>query len=207
MNIERFVLKRLTLILGIGAGVIFLNLVVYLFGVSRLDQFARDVKGKVTTNRRVLKESEDRSKTLSSSVERVRTDKKVIGDLSDKVFETRHKRLVTVQTEIQNLIDTNNLQMQTISYGYKMSPDREDKADWGHRYLRVSMQIPLTGTYPAIKKFIQDLQASPQFFLIDELSLSSSAQGGVQLKINLAVSTYFMATGEEEGGARKGGPA
>ncbi len=207
MNIERFILKRLALILGIGAGVVFLNLAVYFFGVSRLDQFARDVKGKVTANRRILKESEDRSQTLASSVERVRTDKKVIGDLSDKVFETRHKRLVTVQTEIQHLIDSNNLQMQTISYGYKLFPDRKDKADWGHRYFRVSMDIPLTGTYPEIKKFIQDLQASPQFFLIDELSLSSSAQGGVQLKINLAVSTYFMSTGEEEGGTGKGGPA
>ncbi len=207
MNAERFVTRRLPLILGIGGGIILLNLGVYLFGVSRLDKFAQGVKEKVAANRRVLKSSEDRSKTLSASVERVRTDKKVIGELSDKIFETRSKRLVTVQTEIQKLINANNLDMQTISYAYETFPPPKDKEGWEHSYLKVSMQIPLTGTYPEIKKFIHDLQASPQFFIIDQLNLSSSAQGGVQLKVSLGVSTYFIATGKDTGRGEKGGAA
>ncbi len=207
MNVERFLARRLPLILGIGGGIILLNLGVYLFGVSRLDKFAQGVKDKVAANRRVLKSSEDQSKTLSASVERVQTDKKVIGELSDKIFETRSKRLVTVQTEIQKLITANKLDMQTISYGYKTYPSKRDKEGWEHRYLKVSMQIPLTGTYPEIKKFIHDLQASPQFFIIDQLSLSSSAQGGVELKVNLAVSTYFIATSADVARGERGGAA
>ena len=207
MNAERFLTRRLPLILGIGGGIVLLNLGVYLFGVSRLDKFAQGVKDRVASNRRVLKSLEDQSKNLSASVERVQTDKKVIGQLYDKIFETRSKRLVTVQTEIQKLITANNLDMETISYAYKIFPPPREKEGWEHRYLKVSMQIPLTGTYPEIKKFIHDLQASPQFFLIDQLSLSSSAQGGVQLRVNLAVSTYFIATSEDVGLGEKGGAA
>jgi Tfp pilus assembly protein PilO len=53
----------------------------------------------------------------------------------------------------------------------------------------VSISISMTGAYPALVSFINGLERSGSFYLLDRLSLESSSEG--KLRLNLELRTYF----------------
>jgi Tfp pilus assembly protein PilO len=127
--------------------------------------------------------------------DRLAANRKVMEELRDKVLLTQEQRLVAVQTELQRLVDANGLDLQNVGYAYESIP-RPPQGPWANRYVRLTVQLPLSGTYPAVKAFIRDLLASPHFFSVDELALSGGTQTGVLLRMNLQVSTAFLASEE-----------
>lgn len=193
MDIENLLIKHSAMIVVVGAAVIILNVLIYGFGVSRLDHFAGELKKKVEVNRTVLAKTLVKRDKLVQTARRVENDRDVIAKLNNDVFKTRGSRLVSVQEEIQELAEKNHLETRTISYSYSTYPNSARLAKgWKHHYEKISMNIPLSGTYPSIKSFISDLQTSDQFLMVDALALSSSTQSGVMLKVNLSVETYFV---------------
>lgn len=205
MNLDSLIQKKLGLVLGVAAGVAAVNLAVYFLGVSRLDKHTKDTRSTVNRLREQVKTAEQQDREVSDTVARIRTDRQVVDDLSSKVLTTRGQRLVAMQTELQNLLEAHRLQADSISYSYKVLPDKASSA-WGRRYLKVSMSIPVEGAYQDLKGFLKDAQASPQFFLCEQMTLSSGSQGGVMQRMNVTLSTFFVATDQDlkeeaEGGA------
>jgi|YelNatPaOPRAMG01_1025707.scaffolds.fasta_scaffold06766_14 Tfp pilus assembly protein PilO len=197
MSLDVLIRRKLGLLLAVAAGLAVLNLAVYLMAVSRLDHYARDTRRQVESNRRELKTLEDKERTLTLLVHRVDNDRKVMDELARQVFRTRPQRFVELQTGLKSLIDAHQLQLDNYSYGYEFIPSPDKKEGWSHRYIRVRMTLPLTGPYQEIKAFIRALQESPLFFTVDALSLSSSPQSAGTIRVNVAVSTYFVATPED----------
>ena len=197
MSFEVIIRRKLGLLLAVAAGLAALNLAVYLMAVSRLDHYARATRQQVESNRRELKKLEDKERTLTLSVNRVSNDRKVMDELAGQVFRTRQQRFVDLQTGLKSLIDAHQLQLNNFSYGYEFIPSPDKKEGWSHRYIRVRMTLPLTGPYQEIKALIQALQESPLFFTVDALSLSSSPQSAGTIRVNVAISTYFVATPED----------
>jgi Tfp pilus assembly protein PilO len=193
VTLDDLIRKRLGTLLAVGAAVVVANLVLYFTVVQRMDHSAESAKDTVSRNRKVIRELEGREKAAAATVERVTRDKQVLRDLESKVLATRETRLVAAQEELKKIIEGCGILMPNLGYVYQTIPKgREASAGWQRHYVKVSISVPVVGTYPAIKKLIADLQASPQFFLIDDVSLTSQAQGGVELHVNLAVSTYFV---------------
>ena len=58
----------------------------------------------------------------------------------------------------------------------------------------MSLQVGVNGSYPQVKAFIRALQNSPQFFVIENLAVTTTGQGNIVLHANLLISTYFVAT-------------
>lgn len=206
MKLEHVLQRRLRVLLLAGAGLAVLNAVIYFTAVSKLDRFARDTKEKVEANRAKLVELEAKRDKLSASVDGVRQDRRVIDDLTGKILRTRAQRLVEMQEELHKLAAQNQVALDAVSYSYTLVPSA-DKAVWGHQFLRVGMQLPLSGTYQQVKSLIRDLQASPQFFILESIALTSDSQGGVILHFNLALSTYFVAEKSDLERSAKGGGA
>ncbi len=203
MNVERLMASKFTVFLWSGLVLLLLNTGVYIFGVARLGHFAQVVKGKVSANGNVLKEIEAEKAQLALKIEGIRNDRRVTNKLAKNVFKTQGSRMVTLQKTLQHLIDSNHLNSKTISYSYKRFPGRKERTSgWEHSYVRVDMQLPLSGPYAGIKGIIHDLQASPQFFVVGALSLSSSTEGGAELNVSLSLSTYFI---DNPGGYREAG--
>jgi len=195
VNLDQILFRRLALVLGAGTAVVALNVGLYAFGVSKLDAHTKAMKETVEANRKALREMEAEHKKLSEAAERLVVNRKVMEELRDKVLLTQEQRLVAVQTEIQRLVEANGLDLQNVGYSYELLP-RPPLGPWANRYLRLTVQLPLGGTYPAVKAFIRDLLASPQFLSVDELALSGGTQTGVLLRMNLQVSTAFVASEE-----------
>jgi len=53
----------------------------------------------------------------------------------------------------------------------------------------ITITISMQGAYPSLVSFINALERSKNFYLLDSLSLDSSSEG--TLKLNLALRTYF----------------
>ncbi|MEW6756639.1 MAG: GspMb/PilO family protein [Acidobacteriota bacterium] len=195
MNLDQILFRRLALVLGAGTAAVALNVGLYVFAVSKLEAHTSAMKEAVAANRKSLREMEAEHKRLNVAGDRLVANRKVMEELRDKVLLTQEQRLVAVQTEIQRLVEANGLDLQNISYAYESLP-RPPQGPWANRYVRLTVQLPLSGTYPAVKAFIRDLLASPQFLSVDELALSGGTQTGVLLRMNLQVSTAFLASEE-----------
>ncbi|MGC8763511.1 MAG: GspMb/PilO family protein [Acidobacteriota bacterium] len=192
MNLDRILLKRLPLLLLLGTAGVVVNLLIYAFGVSRLDVYTRRLKSSVEANRVRLQELEGRTRSLEETAVRLRKDREVIGDLAEKVLLTPEARLVAAQEEIQRLVEANQLELQSLSYTYETLPKASEGA-WPRSYVKVTLTLPLSGTYPAMKSFVRALLNSPQFFTVEEMALAGNSQGGPTLRMNLLVSTLFVA--------------
>lgn len=198
MNLDRILMKRLPVLLALGAAGVVVNLLLYVFGVSRLDVYTRNLKASVEANRARLQELEGRTRSLEESALRLRKDREVLADLAEKVLLTPEARLVAAQEEIQKLVEANQLELQSLSYAYEVVP-KASEGSWTRRYVKVTLTLPLSGTYPAMKAFVRDLLSSPQFFTVEEMALGGNSQGGPMLRMNLVVSTLFVAGSRSPG--------
>jgi Tfp pilus assembly protein PilO len=58
-----------------------------------------------------------------------------------------------------------------------------------HGVTEISIKTSVSGDYPAIIRFINDLEHSKNFYLLDNLHLDGGAVGGIHLSLDLR--TYF----------------
>jgi len=56
---------------------------------------------------------------------------------------------------------------------------------------RLQIRMDLTGSYPAFRTFLHQLEASPDFVVIDNLGLSEETERQSQLTVRLDMSTYY----------------
>jgi Tfp pilus assembly protein PilO len=197
MRLERALYGHLSTLLGIGAAVLALNLVLYFTAVSKLDRFSKSVKAQVSENRAKLMALEAKDKAAVAGVAVVENNRQVVSDLADKMLRTKGQRLVEVQNLLRGFADARRLQTDRLSYAYKFIP-AENRPAGSHRYLRVDIGMPVIGTYADIKDFMKDVQVSPQFLSITSVSLTQSAQGSALIQGNFNITTYFVATAADE---------
>lgn len=197
MRLERALYRHLPMLLGIGAAVLALNVVLYFTAVSRLDRFSKTVKAQVSENRTRLLDLEAKHKAVTAGVDHIQNNRQVVSDLADKILLTKGQRLVEVQNLLRGFADAHRLQMDTLSYSYSFLPGGA-RAVGAHRYLRVDIGMPVIGSYPDIKAFMQDIQVSPQFLSITSFNLAQTGQGAVLIQGNFTVTTYFIATAADE---------
>ena len=67
-----------------------------------------------------------------------------------------------------------------------LEPDEKRKGS----LIRLKGTMDLVGSYAAIRRFIHQLEVSPEFVVIDNVELSEDAQGD-NLKVQVELSTYY----------------
>ena len=58
---------------------------------------------------------------------------------------------------------------------------------------KMTVQQPLFGPYRNLRQFIYELETSPDFLILENVSLIQGAQGQSGLQMNVVVSTYYRA--------------
>ena len=201
MSIENKILARAGWLIAALLLVVAGSIVFYTLGVANLDKLTRSLKVRAAENKKQLAEAEVLAATLTGNVGRIAAGRNFMELLASETLKTRPERLVAMQEEVAKLVKGAGLSSETIGYTYDIVPPKDDKFRWRHRYLKTTLQLPVSGSYPQLKTFILSLQNSPHFFTVDDLSVSSSTQGTVVLHANLLVSTYFIATETDHAGA------
>jgi Tfp pilus assembly protein PilO len=74
---------------------------------------------------------------------------------------------------------TSKAGLKTTGFSFKQKEVKD------HGVTEISIQTVVSGDYPAIIRFINDLEHSKNFYLLDNLRLDSASTGGIHLSLDL----------------------
>ncbi len=106
-----------------------------------------------------------------------------LGILRRDVLSTRSRRLIEVQAEVDRLAQLFNVVSEQVNYENEILEDEGLERMW--------MTIPLQGGYANLRKFIQAVESSDKFLVIERVALVEGEEGGVLLQLNITLATYF----------------
>ena len=97
----------------------------------------------------------------------------------------RHKEegLVDVLAEVEDLANKFQVKKENIQYHHETID--EDKV------ILFEITFPLRGGYANLRRFINQIENSKHFLIIDRVELSNPEEKGDNLKLNIKLSTYF----------------
>jgi Tfp pilus assembly protein PilO len=101
---------------------------------------------------------------------------------------TRDERLVAVQAELADLCAQFNIDWESVGYGHELL--FEEGLD------RLEIVVPLSGGYANLRRFLQALEESKNFLIIERVGLAKGREGGRMLELSINLATYFNAPPE-----------
>ena len=127
-------------------------------------------------------EAEDRStRATVARAEKARGDlQKFYSDLLPTGLESARRM---TYAKLANLADEHGLTIARRTY------DPDD----GHRghLKKLSIRMSLTGEYRDIRQFLHALETSPEFIVIEDVSVAEGSQPGAPLSVSVRMATYF----------------
>jgi Tfp pilus assembly protein PilO len=105
--------------------------------------------------------------------------------LREDILSTRQRRLVQVQQELANLAEQFNIDHDSV--------DNQTEYLAGEGLERFAMVVPLQGGYANLRHFIQAVESSDKFLVIERVAMDGAKDGGVLLQMNITLATYFDA--------------
>jgi len=122
-------------------------------------------------------EKEDHRKAL----EKARDDMK---HLAGDVLSTRQRRMIGVQLEVAKLARDYGIALDRVRY-------ENEQLDNG-ALERFAIVVPLSGGYSALRKFIQSVESSDNFLVIERVALGAGKSTEI-LELDITLATYFIA--------------
>ncbi|MGH9869879.1 MAG: type 4a pilus biogenesis protein PilO [Candidatus Polarisedimenticolia bacterium] len=123
--------------------------------------------------------------TLKTERDRVMAGSTDLQKFYQDVLATKAERMIAFQREIRAIAERFKIDVKSINYAAEAAPTKDKIARFG-------AAMPLTGSYESLREFIETIEKSEQFIIINSIELSSSKEGGVILGLSIAVSTYFL---------------
>jgi len=120
-----------------------------------------------------------------AALEKAQTD---LATLHDEVLSTRRKRMVDVQIELTELAQRFSIDVDSINFDSELL--QEEELD------KLVMTVPLEGGYANLRKFLQAVEASDKFLVVERVALGEGKRGGVLLELSITLATYFDAPDE-----------
>jgi len=103
--------------------------------------------------------------------------------LRKDVLSTRELRYVDAQREVARLCTQFGIDLESVGYS--------DDLLIGPELDKVVMSVPLEGGYANLRKFLQAVEASDKFLVVERVALDEGKEGGVMLQLNITLATYF----------------
>ena len=158
------------------------------FTVYRLG-YAGDVqtlKRELEREKKQLQTQEQERHQQEALLARAKANRDRIDLLYRDRFSTRRQRLTSVNAEVRRLAKQAGLEPRAITF------PEETIDDYG--LVKRSFIFPVEGSYPALRRFINLLEQSNSFLILEEINLNQGGGGGQEsgaLRISLKLSTLF----------------
>ena len=164
--------------------ILVLNLVVAIAVVrpqgARLEALRRDNEPRLVAlkQRRAFVEG---TEEFLGKLRQAETD---LATLRSDVLSTRDRRMIETQLEIEKLAGKFGVDFEEIRFENDILKDQGVD--------RFGMVVPLRGGYRNLRKFIQAVESSPRFLVIEKVSLGSADKGSEErLELKITLATYF----------------
>lgn len=105
-----------------------------------------------------------------------------LNQFTDKHFLTERKGFAEVAAELEEAAKAAGARLSQVDYDNRAERDRPG-------LLRVEMRTGVEGSYLSLLRYLDALEHSPHFYLINELSVAGARGRRLQVQIHLA--TYF----------------
>jgi Tfp pilus assembly protein PilO len=172
-GIKLIVILSLLLIVNIGFYLAAVRPVVAEFGELSGDKEPQITLAKRTKVVEAVEKFVNGLHQAEADLETLRTD----------ILSTREKRMVAVDIELAKLCADFNIDLDGVRYQNEML-DAEGIERFG-------MVVPLQGGYQDLRKFLQAVESSQKFLLVEQVDLGASKEGRGQLQLNITLATYF----------------
>lgn len=187
---KRFDLRaHLTPVLAGLAGLLVLNLALLLLvtqprlsAAQNADETTADLASAVERDRK-------RVDGLESRVKEMQESREVLERFFSEDLATKRERLVAVQREIYGIART--FQVEAAQLKFDHEPVK------GTNLVQLSVNIPLAGGYNNLRQFINKVEHSDLFLIIQSIQLQEGDRGGAMLNLNIRLSTYFAVEATE----------
>lgn len=117
-------------------------------------------------------------------VQAVQTAGKDLVALRRDVLSTRPQRMIEAQLEVEELAARFGIPPDRVQY------ENEVLEEEGLE--RFGMKVPLKGGYASLRKFLQAVETSDEFLVIEQVALEGQP-GEQALELNITLATYFDA--------------
>lgn len=105
--------------------------------------------------------------------------------LRDEVLSTKKHRLIKVQLALQKIAAKFNIALAQVNYSNELLESEGLE--------RLAMVVPLEGGYQGVRGFVQEVESSEEFLVVESVSLAQGKDGGVLVALNITLATYFNA--------------
>lgn len=119
--------------------------------------------------------------TYSTSLTKARDDMK---HLAEDVLSTRQRRMIGVQLEVARLVKEFGIALDRVQY--------ENQSLDNGALERFGIVVPLAGGYTNLRKFIQAVESSENFLVIEKVALDQGKSQDL-LELDITLATYFIA--------------
>ena len=131
-----------------------------------------------------IKEREAEVAKKEHFVRSVATAATDLTSLRTDVLSTRRQRMIEAQLEMEDLAAQFDIPPKRVQY------ENEVMEEEGLE--RFGMKVPLKGGYASLRKFLQAVEASDEFLVIEEVAIESRKDQHI-LELNITIATYFDA--------------
>jgi len=102
----------------------------------------------------------------------------------DVVLSTKQQRLVSFQRELREIAKQFNINFESVSY------QRENFAK--EKVAKFAAMTPLSGSYANLREFVERIEDSKNFIVIEQIQLTNSKEGGIILSLGINLATWFV---------------
>ena len=194
---SRFDLRQSMRTIGIVLGVLAaINLVFYLVAVqpivSRFDRLSGVDQpfSRITETRATVETQEG----YLEAVQRAKAD---LSELNQQRLSTRKERMVDVERELARLCEEFGIDLLEVSIEFDSTLEEGLE--------RMTMDVPLEGGYRELREFLQAVEQSDEFLVVEAVALTQADLGGNVLSLSIMVTTYFQVPQERIDRSRERG--
>jgi Tfp pilus assembly protein PilO len=162
-----------------------LNLLAVAFYSSSFAGQVERLESRYQATSDTLTEIQDEQRLIEEFMERIESHRAQVASLHYETFQTEEQRLTKVLPEIKRLARQAGLRPTSLSYPRKRIP--------GHDLVRRDVSFTVQGTYDQLRTFINFLELTDHFIMLNSVSLSGGGEGrgNPPLRIKLVLSTIF----------------
>lgn len=144
--------------------------------IAALQSQYATLRSEAATDRRELRMLEERLKNIQQAQKDLQT-------IYSKVLATKKKGVTEIRLELEGLTRSLQIKRQDFSYNYENLDD--------FKLQHFMLGVPVEGNYRNIRRFINSIERSPHFLILDRVDLSSEEKADA-LNLDFRISTYLV---------------
>jgi len=185
ISTSRFDIRQAGKQIGLALGALaLLNLGFYFFYTRpAVTQYSSLLEGSGMVNLEAVGEFRDLVERREAYLAALRKAESDLLVLRNDVLSTSDERMVVVQEEIDRLASQFQIDGDRVNYSSQMLI--------GEELDRFTVDVPLEGNYSSLRKFLQAVENSDNFLVVERVALAKGREGGVTLQLNITLVTYF----------------